>query len=207
MSDESEEACLVNPKSPSLTGVPAGGMPYTDGIQSAALTHQQQQQQNSRSSRGSQQSHESETGELIDYNDEVVLSQFHSDAIKQVFNSHLLIVNGLLNNFLSLFEKAGCGRFQFIASIIAGLALAGHAIQVYSVFYIMPSAEVEFCILGNEKSWLGNITLLGLGVGALMWGGLAGRTGRRKTLLSCLAVSAVFSGNFHVFYIPTKILD
>lgn len=57
----------------------------------------------------------------------------------------------------------------------------------------MPSAEVEFCILDNEKNWLGNITLLGLGVGALIWGGLADRTGRRKTLLSCLGVSGVFS--------------
>lgn len=74
--------------------------------------------------------------------------------------------------------------------------MAGHAIQVYSVFYILPSAEVEFCILGNEKSWLGNITLVGLGVGALFWGGLAGRTGRWKTLLSCFGVTAVFSGRF-----------
>lgn len=80
-----------------------------------------------------------------------------------------------------------------IAAIIAGLGLCGHAIQVYSVFYILPSAEVEFCIRGNEKSWLGNITLVGLAVGALFWGGLAGRTGRRKTLLSCLGVSGVFS--------------
>jgi len=35
---------------------------------------------------------------------------------------------------------------------------------------------------------------MGLGVGALLWGGLSGRTGRRKALLSCLAVSGVFSG-------------
>ena len=36
MSDESEEACLVNPKSPTLpTGGSGGGglMPYTDGVQ------------------------------------------------------------------------------------------------------------------------------------------------------------------------------
>lgn len=85
MSDESEEACLVNPKSPSLTGVPtSGGMPYTDGIQSAR-TNESHQPHNARTNRaGSQQSHESETGELIDYNDEIILSQFHADAIKQV---------------------------------------------------------------------------------------------------------------------------
>lgn len=97
--------------------------------------------------------------------------------------------------------QAGCGQFQMIASLIVGIGLSGHAIQVYSVFYIMPSAEVEFCILGNEKNWLRNITLVGLGVGALFWGGLAGRTGRRKTLLSCLGVSAVFSGeNICLFF-------
>lgn len=65
----------------------------------------------------------------------------------------------------------------------------------------MPSAEIEFCIMDNEKNWLSNITFLGLGVGALIWGGLAGRTGRRKALLSCLGVSTVFSGKqfFHFF--------
>lgn len=60
----------------------------------------------------------------------------------------------------------------------------------------MPSAEIEYCILDNEKNWLSNITFLGLGFGALIWGGLAGRTGRRKALLSCLGVSTVFSGKF-----------
>lgn len=104
----------------------------------------------------------------------------------------------LLYNFLTL--QAGCGRFQLIAALIAGLGLSGHAIQVYSVFYILPSAEVEFCILGGEKNWLGNITLVGLGVGSLIWGGLAGRSGRRKTLLSCLGVSAVFSGKYLQIY-------
>jgi MFS transporter, VNT family, synaptic vesicle glycoprotein 2 len=81
-----------------------------------------------------------------------------------------------------------------IASIVTGLGLSGHAIQVYAIFYILPSAEVEYCIVDEQKSWLGNITLLGMGIGALVWGGLAGRTGRRKALLSCLAVSGVFSG-------------
>lgn len=78
-------------------------------------------------------------------------------------------------------------------AIVAGFVLCGHSLQVYSVFYILPSAEKEYCIRDTEKSWLANITLLGLGVGSIFWGGLAGRTGRRKTLLSCLGVSSVFS--------------
>uniref|UniRef100_A0A336N197 CSON009553 protein n=1 Tax=Culicoides sonorensis TaxID=179676 RepID=A0A336N197_CULSO len=32
-----------------------------------------------------------------------------------------------------------------------------------------------------------------MAVGSLIWGGLAGRTGRRKSLISCMAVSSVFS--------------
>lgn len=61
----------------------------------------------------------------------------------------------------------------------------------------MPSAEIEYCIAENEKTWLGNITLMGLSVGSLLLGGLADCSGRRKTLLSCLGVSAVFSGKYN----------
>jgi VNT family MFS transporter (synaptic vesicle glycoprotein 2) len=116
-------------------GLFLGTMPYTHGPQ-----QQQQQQHSNNNSRQSQtstargsQSHESESGELIDYNDDTILSQFHADAIKQ----------------------AGFGKFQLIAAFITGLGLCGHAIQVYAVFYIIPSAEVEYCILDMEKNWLG----------------------------------------------------
>lgn len=75
-----------------------------------------------------------------------------------------------------------------------GLGLAGHVIQVYSIFYILPSAEVEYCILDDEKNWIGNITLLGIGCGSLFFSALASKNGRKKTLLSCLGISSVFSG-------------
>ncbi|XP_055635000.1 synaptic vesicle glycoprotein 2A-like [Toxorhynchites rutilus septentrionalis] len=177
MSDDSEEACLVRPRSPSLTSSLTGIMQYTQGLPSSQHHAPDNNTMNNHSSIHSQGSHstargsQSESGELIDYSDDVILSQFHADAIKQ----------------------AGFGKFQLIASIISGLGLAGHAIQVYAIFYIIPSAEVEYCILDTEKSWLGSITLLGMAIGALLWGGLAGRAGRRKALLSCLAVCGVFS--------------
>lgn len=87
MSDESEEACLVGQRSTSSSGISSGVMPYTDGVQTSETHPQHPMQQNAQSSgrsSGSQHSHESESGELIDYNDEVLLSQFHADAIKQV---------------------------------------------------------------------------------------------------------------------------
>lgn len=170
-----------------------GKMPYTDGpdmehhqnlvtqlhghglpnITNHSANYDGQHQRHS-------QSHESETGELID--GDILLSQFHSDAIKQ----------------------AGSGRYQLIATLIVGLGLAGHAIQVFAIPYIVPSAEVEFCIMENEKNWLGFITLIGIAIGAIICGGFAGRTGRRKCLISCLAISTVFSmiGAFMPTYGP-----
>lgn len=93
MSDESEESCLVNSKS-HTTGnqLASSPMPYTDGNSGSSTDHSSQLNRSSNApghrqqatSRGSQQSQISETGELIELNDELMLSQFHSDAIKQV---------------------------------------------------------------------------------------------------------------------------
>lgn len=86
-------------------------------------------------------------------------------------------------------------------------------IQVYSIFYILPSAEVEYCISNDDKNWISNITLLGIGCGALFWGALAGKNGRRRALLSCLAVSGVFSGKkklliqHSIYSFPNFVID
>lgn len=165
MAEESEEACLVNPKSP----LNCGQMVYTDGISAApsvvaaassasATTSGSQSFQQSAQSRATATvtTNVSSGGGIghsttnpYDINDDIILSQFHADAIKQ----------------------AGCGKFQFIATLIVGMGLSGQGIQVYSIFYILPSAEVEYCILDEEKSWVANITLLGIGCGALFFSG------------------------------------
>lgn len=79
MTDESEEACLVNPKSPTQAN-PLGGMPYTDGL---PTTESNQGQSSSRQHHSaSRQNHGND--EQYDINDDIILSQFHADAIKQV---------------------------------------------------------------------------------------------------------------------------
>lgn len=185
MAEESEEACLVNPKSP----LNCGQMVYTDGISAApsvveaaaatasgSQSHQQSAQSKAPAATttnvgvGGGTGHS--TNNPYDINDDIILSQFHADAIKQ----------------------AGCGKFQFIVTLIVGMGLSGHVIQVYSIFYILPSAEVEYCILDEEKNWVSNITLLGIGCGSLFFSALASKNGRKKTLMSCLAISSVFSG-------------
>ncbi|KAG7210355.1 hypothetical protein KM043_011891 [Ampulex compressa] len=111
--------------------------------------------------------------DLIDSTaDATLLAQFHEDAIKQ----------------------AGIGYFQVIAALCTGLSLAADTVEFFVVPYILPSAEVELCIEDNEKGWLSNITLMGLALGGLFWGGLGDRIGRRRSLLSAMAVHALFSG-------------
>lgn len=189
MADESEEACLVNPKSPLNCGqMPYGGVSATSSIAAQAAAASAAASGSTQSSQQSTQStaapaatnvsvdatRSHSTVNPYDINDDIILSQFHADAIKQ----------------------AGCGKFQFIATLIVGLGLSGHAIQVYSIFYILPSAEVEYCILDEEKNWISNITLLGIGCGSLLFSALASKNGRKKTLMSCLAISSVFSGKW-----------
>lgn len=180
MAEESEEACLVNPKSP----LNCGQMVYTDGLSTApsvvaaaaATSGPQSTQPRASTATATNLTIGGGTGHSTtnpyDLNDDIILSQFHADAIKQ----------------------AGCGKFQFIATLIVGICLSGHVIQVYSIFYILPSVEVEYCILDEEKNWVSNITLLGIGCGSLFFSALASKNGRKKTLMSCLAISSVFSG-------------
>ncbi|OXU29290.1 hypothetical protein TSAR_009335 [Trichomalopsis sarcophagae] len=89
---------------------------------------------------------------------------------------------------------AGVGYFQALAAFYVGLCLAADTVEFFVVPYILPSAEVELCIEDSEKGWLGNITLMGLALGGICWGGLGDRLGRRRSLLSAMAVHALFSG-------------
>ncbi|XP_014224341.1 synaptic vesicle glycoprotein 2B-like isoform X1 [Trichogramma pretiosum] len=141
---------------------------------------EQQQQQNSVAAAGPANGaggggggDSAEQHDLIDNaSDAALLAQFHEDAIKQ----------------------AGVGYFQLIALLYVGLCLAADTVEFFVVPYILPSAEVELCIEDNEKGWLGNITLVGLAIGGICWGGLGDRLGRRRSLISAMAVHSLFSG-------------
>ncbi|CAG4957899.1 unnamed protein product [Parnassius apollo] len=112
-----------------------------------------------------------ESGELLDYNDSSVLEQFHEDALRQ----------------------AGCGLSQARVLLAVTLAIAGTSLELSAIPFVLPSAEIELCILPHEKNWLVLISLVGGSLGAVGWGALGERLGRRRTLLSCLAVNAVFA--------------
>ncbi|XP_022816827.1 synaptic vesicle glycoprotein 2A-like [Spodoptera litura] len=112
-----------------------------------------------------------ESGELLDYNDSSVLEQFHEDALRQ----------------------AGSGLAQARVTLAVFLAIAGASLELSAIPFILPSAEIELCILPHEKNWLIMISLVGGSLGAVGWGALSERLGRRRCLVSCLAVNAVFA--------------
>lgn len=97
-------------------------------------------------------------------------------------------------NFQFYQLQTGVGYFQMFAALCVGLSLAADTVEFFVVPYILPSAEVELCIEDTEKSWLSKITLVGLALGGMGWGGLGDRIGRRRALLSAMSVHVLFSG-------------
>ena len=47
------------------------------------------------------------------------------------------------------------GAFQRLLLFVAGLGLAADTIELFVVAYVIPSAEVELCMSGTDKGWLG----------------------------------------------------
>lgn len=87
MADESEEACLMNPKSP----LNSGQMPYTDGVSatpSASTASGQQTFPQAQSTITHHAGQNTTTANPYDLNDDIILSQFHADAIKQASFIH-----------------------------------------------------------------------------------------------------------------------
>ena len=54
-------------------------------------------------------------------------------------------------------SQAGVGHFQHILLLVAGLGLAADTVELFVVAYVIPSAEVELCMTGPMKGWLGEL--------------------------------------------------
>lgn len=105
MADESEEACLVNPKSP----LNCGQMSYTDGVNSASsasITANLHSLPQTKSATTHHRGHNSTAANSYDLNDDIILSQFHADAIKQVtFTFYVLEYSPFLNFCHYIFRR------------------------------------------------------------------------------------------------------
>lgn len=96
MADDSEEACLVNPKSTN------SGLQYTEGTTQSSIDS------NKHSSRriDTPLSHKNnDNSDQYDINDEIILSQFHADAIKQVCKWKIYFLNEIRKNSFFLMKR------------------------------------------------------------------------------------------------------
>ncbi|CAG7727085.1 unnamed protein product [Allacma fusca] len=104
--------------------------------------------------------------------DYTLLERFHEDALQQV----------------------GHGKVQWILFLVCGLVMAADLSELLAVIMSAKSAQFEFCVDDSQKSWLVGATLMGMGVGAIFWGFVGDRVGRRRALIYCLGVGSIFGG-------------
>ncbi|XP_048001986.1 synaptic vesicle glycoprotein 2A-like [Leguminivora glycinivorella] len=166
-----EQACLVRARSDSDSPKSFGSIARTMAYTEDRLTDGTAEPGTVSMTVNPPEPMDNESGELIDYSDTSALDQFHEDALRQ----------------------AGCGIAQLKVYLACSLALAGATLELSAVPFVLPSCEIELCILPHEKNWLVLISLVGGSLGGAGWGALGARLGRRRALLSALPVNAVFA--------------
>uniref|UniRef100_A0A3P9JII9 Synaptic vesicle glycoprotein 2Ba n=1 Tax=Oryzias latipes TaxID=8090 RepID=A0A3P9JII9_ORYLA len=99
----------------------------------------------------------------------------------------------LPEQYESIMEDCGHGRFQWMLFFVLGLALMADGVDGFVVGFVLPSAEKDMCISNADKGLLGLLVYVAMMVGALVWGGLCDKMGRRKCLIYVLTIDLVFS--------------
>ncbi|XP_018594965.1 synaptic vesicle glycoprotein 2B-like [Scleropages formosus] len=99
----------------------------------------------------------------------------------------------LAEQYENIIEDCGHGRFQWTLFVVTGLALMADGVECFVVGFALPSAEKDMCLSNANKGMLGLIVYVGMMVGAFVWGGLADKLGRRKSLITALAINSIFA--------------
>ncbi|XP_026860331.2 synaptic vesicle glycoprotein 2Ba [Electrophorus electricus] len=99
----------------------------------------------------------------------------------------------LADQYDSIMEECGHGRFQWTLFTTLGLSLMADGVECFVVAFALPSAEKDMCLSNASKGMLGLIVYVGMMVGAVLWGGLADKLGRRRCLLYALTINCTFS--------------
>lgn len=89
-------------------------------------------------------------------------------------------------------EKVGYGRFQRKLLAICGLGWAADAMEVLLVSFAMPSMAAEWSLSKGQTALLQTAIFIGMILGALVWGRLADRIGRKIGFMLTIAVYSLF---------------
>lgn len=96
-------------------------------------------------------------------------------------------------------------RFHGMVLLLTALTLIFDGYDSQIVAYIMPKVLKEWNLTPVAAGSLASYGFMGLMVGAAVFGMLSDRIGRKKTLMTCIAIFSIFSGaayfapNFKVF--------
>jgi Sugar phosphate permease len=90
--------------------------------------------------------------------------------------------------------KIGFGRFQRRLLVICGLGWAADAMEILLVSFAMPSMAAEWALSKPQTALLQTTIFIGMLVGALVWGRLADKTGRRLGFVLTIAFYSIFGG-------------
>jgi len=89
-------------------------------------------------------------------------------------------------------EKVGYGRFQRKLLAICGIGWAADAMEVLLVSFAMPAMSAEWHLSKAQSAFLQTAIFLGMILGALVWGRLADKIGRKIGFMATIAVYSLF---------------
>ncbi len=95
-------------------------------------------------------------------------------------------------SFDQALERAGYGRFQRRLLVICGLGWAADAMEILLVSFALPAMAAEWSLSAFQKSALATAIFIGMLVGAVFWGRLADRIGRKAGFVLTIAIDSAF---------------
>ncbi len=95
-------------------------------------------------------------------------------------------------SFEEALEQVGYGRFQRRLLVICGLGWAADAMEVLLVSFALPAMSAEWSLTAAQKGLLATSIFIGMLVGAVFWGRLADRIGRRAGFVLTIAIDSAF---------------
>lgn len=77
---------------------------------------------------------------------------------------------------------------------IAGLGWMFDAMDVGMLSFIITALQVDWGLTGKEMGWIGSMNSIGMAVGALVFGVMADRIGRKHVFMITLLLFSIGSG-------------